>query len=519
MADERDKKYEKTVGASYSEIKKNINIGSELLKADADTFRKLERGHLQGSNLQKHGSAAEALIENDYNRERIIKGSKERMKMSDSAIDPATDLVTKDAHGKTISRAQVKYCADAKSTMEAISKKNEYSDNDVKYVPKEQLKEVKRLAHEASEKARMKAEKCKASGDIEGYRENIEKAKRYEHTAKTAKAGSLEYDSSKEAAKNDLSRYKVMGKKAALDANAVGIKSAKKAAGVTGVVSGAQNIKAVMDGDKEIFEAVLDTSKDIAKSSAISYVTTAGGSLAKTGLDAASKKISNKATQTALSKGASNVLKKAGNNAGVIITCSIEAVKSFDRYLDGEISGTELVVELGEKGTWISASIVGSQVGGLVLGAAGGIIGNLIVPGAGAVIGAKAGAFVGEIIGGMVGYFVGTQLYSAAVQLLSYDKIKAEKRQRLIEFCSYCNVRLDDERRNLEVSIDKYFKDKNEEINTIFNMLDKATINNNYEDINKSLEDIGRLFDEDFKLQTFDEFDEFMLDDSSVLKL
>lgn len=525
MGNERKKNLEATIGINYKEMQDNINIGSDLLSLDLDTFTKLDRSHLQGSSLQKHGSAAEAIIENNYNRERILKGSGDRMEMSESAIDPITDLYIKNANGKIVSKAQVKYYKDAKSTMEAISEKNEYNNNDVKYVPKDQLEDKKQskgvitLAEEAASKARSKAAKCKANGDIEGYNSNIEKAKRYEHTAKTAKADNLIYKQSLDVSKNDFSRYKVMGKKVLLDSNSQGVKSAEKAARITGIISSAQNVKAVIDGDKEIFEAVIDTSKEVATSSAIAYLTTAGGSIAKSGLDATSRQITNKIGETAITKSASQVMKTVGNNIGIIITCSIEVVKSFDRYLDGEIDDLELVLELGEKGTGITASVIGSQLGGVLGEVSGGVLGNFVVPGAGGIIGAKAGFFVGEVVGGMVGYFVGNQLYSAAVQLLTYDNIAAEKRLRLIGFCDYCQDRLNYEKSNLEMAIDIFFENKNVEINEIFNMLDRATLNNNYEGINNELINIGKLFDENFTMQSFEEFNDFIGDESSVLKL
>ncbi|WP_102401043.1 hypothetical protein [Haloimpatiens massiliensis] len=517
--DTDNKKTQEAIRSStIASVQENTNIGAKLLDSDYKAFKKLDRDHLQGSAKQKHGGAGEILAEKNYNAEQIKNKSGNRMKMSESGIDPVSDLIICDANDNVISRGQVKYCKDAKSTMEALSEKSEYNKNDVKYVPKGQGEEVRRLAKESAQKAKEKAKTCKATGDVEGYKKNLQKAKNYEDTAKKAtELGSRE--EAVKASENDMSRYKVMGKEAFKDANGQGMKSAKVSAGITGVVSGTQNIKAVIDGDKEIFEAIIDTSKDVAMSSAISYVTTAGGSLAKVGLDKTAEQITTKLGTNVVSKGVSQGMKTVSNNVAVAITCSIEAVKSFDKYFSGEISGQELVVELGEKGTGITASLIGSQIGGLIGGVAGGFVGTFVLPGGGTLSGASVGKFVGEAIGGMIGYLVGTQLYSATVKLLSYDKVAAEKRQRIMEFCDYCSMRLNAERKALDNLVNNYLLEKHDGFKKSFNMLDKAVIENDFDCIDEGLTRIARAFDSAFKFKTFDEFDEFMLDENTILKL
>lgn len=501
--------------ASGVATRQTIERYSEVIQQDIQMFERLKYGSLQGSPIQKHGDAAEVLGVRDYNKEQILKGSDKRMFLSESKTDDVTDVLIKDKSGNVL-KGQAKYNSEARLTMKDLSQQK-YTANDLKFAPPEQVEEIKRLAKEEAQKLRAQARQLRQQGQTDLAKQKVQEAKNYEHTADTVQGFKRSRDEAKAASRNETSRVKVTAKDIMKDSHEAGVAGAKVGAAISGGVSGAQNFHAAIKGDKEIGEAIVDTAIDTAKGAAMSYAVTYSSTAIKAGAQKAGEKLGSKAL-TAFSKSA--------KGPALFVTSTIEVGKSFKKYLDGDLGSTELFVELGEKGTGILCGEVGAVVGevaGVAIGTSlGALVGTAILPGLGSVAGAQAGAaigaVIGPIIGSMVGYMVGTQVYQSVKSLIE-GGYNSEKLRRMKAIYEQAYKRMKKERLEMERQIELHFADRHDFFRDCFKSMEKAVLQNDIDGINGQLSNIVGAFGETLQFKNFKEFDDFMMDDSTILKL
>ena len=143
---------------------------------------------------------------------------------------------------------------------------------------------------------------------------------------------------------------------------------------ISGIFSGGENLIAVFKGEKEFTNAVIDTIKTTAVSAAKSYATSAGATLLATGAQQASIALGNvaqTATNSAVAAAASNVssvMHSFSSSAApaMVIVGAVEFTKSVYKYSQGEMTKSELMVDLGRK----TAGIVTSTIAGKAAGVA-----------------------------------------------------------------------------------------------------------------------------------------------------
>lgn len=492
-----------------------MNKYSQVISEDISMFQRLKWENLQGSTKQKHGDASEVMAVRNFNKEQILSGSNQRMELSQSKIDPLTDVLIRNGDGQVIHRGQIKFYNSADKTFEALNNPK-YMANDIKYVPADQLEDVIRIAKEKSKMWKAEAKQLRKNGDIEGANRKLEQAKNAEHTAHVTQSTGNTYAESKKSSANKFSRVEVTTKTVLKDANSAGIEGAKSAAALSAGISGATNLKKVIDGEKEISEAVIDTAIDTAKASAMSYAVTYSSTVIQAGAKQAGTKIGSNALQN---------LGKSAKGPTLIVTSTIEVSKSVKKFIDGDLDASGLFNELGEKGVGIlcaeGGAVIGTAAGTAVGATIGGLIGTFTLPGlgtvGGAVFGAKVGAVAGSMIGSMVGYFVGTQIYQSVGKLISlYDGEKYRRAKALYE-AAY--ERMKQERLVMERQLQEHFTESNQHFINCFKAIEEAALNNNIQAISTNLDAIVNRFGETLQFQTFDEFDDFMMDDSSILKL
>lgn len=256
------------------------------------------------------------------------------------------------------------------------------------------------------------------------------------------------------------------------NAHNAGMAHAKDVVVLSGVISGAQNIVALVNGDKELKEALIDTSKDTLTGAGIAYTVGSGGSLVKGFMESSSNTMIQQLSKTTLPT--------------FLVTTSIQVGQSLNRYFKGEINEIELVEELGEKGT------------GMVAASMGAAIGTSILPG------------IGTAIGGMVGYLASSQVYNSALQLLAEERYSAEERERVHQFAERALKEMEQQQRELEIAMDKYFSNRKTAFVNCFKVLDQAVLESDYEMFSQGLIVVAEVIGVTLQFKGFNEFNKFM---------
>lgn len=195
-AEERESKSLETIEAGLpSATMDTVNMHAKINNEHIKLYKSLDPDHIQGSDKQKHGGAAERKEVHDRNVEKIKNGKDPNAKLSESGIDQSADFYD----GKV--GYQSKFCSTPKKTFDALMQKDTY-DGVKKIVPKDQGDKIRELAKDAAKDYKTKAEQCKANGDMDGYQENMKLSKRAENIAKTTVESDLTYEDSKKLIAN-----------------------------------------------------------------------------------------------------------------------------------------------------------------------------------------------------------------------------------------------------------------------------------------------------------------------------
>ncbi|MDR2518435.1 MAG: hypothetical protein LBD13_03355 [Spirochaetaceae bacterium] len=382
------------------------------------------------------GFSAEVKETARENAERIINGDKTRVVRTDDVKensqigghtitknDQLYDHVTLDEHGTIIegSGSQMKFVG--KNPQEALdnlaSKKCEkYLDANAELeVPSDYYDEMKADAQARAAALREQAARLRAEGKTDLADKQQAKAEKYEKIHKNLEKSKV---SNKDALEARLHPELSTIKDAASLGHRAGIESAKAGALIGGGVSVVKNVVAMASGEKSPEEAALAVAKDTGTAAATSYVTGFGGSLI-----AGAMRNAENATIRTLSK---------TSLPAMIVSAAVEAGKTLGKYLNGEIDGTECLVELGEKGT------------GMISSACFAALGQMVIP----------IPVVGALVGGMAGYVLNSALYKHVAGALQGAKLAREERIRIEAECEEAIKRIRESRAAMEAVISEY---------------------------------------------------------------
>ena len=225
----------------------------------------------------------------------------------------------------------------------------------------------------------------------ENYKEinaNLNQSKGSKSNVETAKKNNVSNQQKKKMTEEQIKAQAAVDRKTVEktieNANKLGVEAAKSGAIMGAGMSAVQNIDAVINGEEELPEAILNVGIDTAKAAASSYGTAIAVKSAESLTKTVGEEVIKKTEKTALKVAGEKIGGKLiALDAGVIgqvasITCEVGA--SVKKYLQGDISAGELINELGEKGTGMAASLYGGVIG-LCVGSAVGlpIIGEMLV--------------------------------------------------------------------------------------------------------------------------------------------
>lgn len=258
------------------------------------------------------------------------------------------------------------------------------------------------------------------------------------------------------------------------------------------------NFGAWIDGRKNFGDAVIDTAFNTTKNVSVTWVKGQGAELAADALKEltklAEKKIANEiarnVTTTALSKIA---------NANTLIQGAgylIDVGKSLKQLMDGEITKAQFMQIVGEKGTAFVVSSAFSAIGTMALG-----------PG------------IGTMLGSMVGYFATNCLFGSVMQAFEEAEISRKRYEMIHEFCEYQIREMKAQREEFERKVAEFLQNRQEVIDNSLNKFEESVKHNDFDRMSAALNGIAEEFGGALQFKTFDEFDEFMSDDDTILEL
>lgn len=457
-AEERESKTFEAVEAGLpSATMDTVNMHAKINNEHIKLYKSLDPDHIQGSDKQKHGGAAERKEVHDRNVEKIKNGKEPNAKLSESGIDQSADFYD----GKV--GYQSKFCESPQKTFNALMKKDTY-DGVKKIVPKDQGGKICELAKKAAKDYKTKAEQCKANGDMDGYQENMKLSKRAENIAKTTVESDLTYEDSKKLIVN---KKKDLILNTAKDCHSAGMDSMKAAGKIAVVFNGAKNIVEALKGNEEWEEAIKNTVVDTAKASASAYAVGFTATAVSTGAGALASAVSNNTVASALEsfgKGAAPAIAVVG---------TVELTKSIYRYAKGDIDGAGLVKELGEKTAGLTASvIVGNVVGAATASVP--VVGPFIAP-----------------LASMIAYTISTSIYNSVIETIKILR-STEEIQRLFQFYKDAYENLCEQRKQLMSYLDQQTQLRKNIVMSAFTEMETSIFNN---DLSKFNQNLGRVLD------------------------
>ena len=457
-AEERESKSLETIEAGLpSATMDTVNMHAKINNEHIKLYKSLDPDHIQGSDKQNHGGAAERKEVHDRNVEKIKNGTDPNAKLSESGIDQSADFYD----GKV--GYQSKFCSTPKKTFGALMQKDTY-DGVKKIVPKDQGDKIRELAKDAPKDYKTKAEQCKANGDMDGYQENMKLSKRAENIAKTTVESDLTYEDSKKLIAN---KKKDLILNAAKDCHSAGMDSMKAAGKIAVVFNGAKNIFEALNGNEECEESIKNTVVDTAKASASAYAIGFTATAVSTGAGALASAVSNNTVASALesfSKGAAPAIAVVG---------TVELTKSIYRYAKGDIDGAGLVKELGEKTAGLTASvIVGNVVGAATASIP--VVGPFIAP-----------------LASMIAYTISTSIYNSVIETIKILR-STEEIQRLFQFYKDAYENLCEQRKQLMSYLDQQTQLRKNIVMSAFTEMETSIFNN---DLSKFNQNLGRVLD------------------------
>lgn len=438
------------------------------------------------SNYQQQaGFSAEIKHQARTNADNIIDGKATRIKRTDELGDinhNKYDHVEVDSLGNALRKpdgsyaygSQQKCFSKVENYDRLYNQKNfdKYSDTPID-VPSDHYDQIhQRWGKRISDLEKQEQHLLK-NGDIEkakSIRERIDKVQDSKDRLRSSKV------SSKDAMEARKHYIISSAKDIARVSHKAGVQGAKSGAVFGGAFSTFSNTKSVINGDKELDEAVVDIAKDTAKSAVKSYTTSAASAALGGVLKSSSKQV------------LKNLAKKNGPTA--IISATAIVGKNSLKLAKGEITANEFVKSVGQEGTTLATSMAGSNIGA--------IVGTAIFPGVGTVI--------GGVIGGMAASMMSGALYQELMTSINSVKISDEQRKIVIDYCAHLKEQELEYREKMLEVFELFFTEKEEEISSGFNEISEALYNGR--SIQNGLQTLGGSFNVDLKFKTKEEFKE-----------
>ena len=302
-----------------------------------------------------------------------------------------------------------------------------------------------------------------------------------------------------------------MVKRTVYSANKIGLSTAKNTVLECSPIIIGSNMINVINGEKDIDEAILQIGLDSVELGVKAYATEISSKAIESTINHATSKMVSKEAGTAITKFVDN-----GGVMEVLQLCT-EVGSTLKKYINDEITAVEMIDELGEKGCGFVVAGVG-KVGGDFIGALiGGTLGTILAPGTGTAVGAFLGGKIGGYIGEFAGYMVGTAIYRETKDMLG--KLDGEKYVRARHMYDSVTKRLEKYEKELIILLNEIHMEHSQKIYEGFIGMKEGIINNNLEQLTNSMEIVCNEYNIDVRFKTRQEFDRFMEDKNAVFIL
>lgn len=408
-------------GAAYDVVGRYGSASKEHLVAysgqDNEFGRTLKRGlkktseskvssEYRDQNLkQQAGFAAEDKYTARQNAEKIIKGDRTRVSRTDDlgrVNDPLFDHVLLDGDRIEIpgTGEQMKFVgSNPKACLNKLesSKFQKYLDaNATITVPSDYYDGI--ITEANKEIASLENQCARAKQDnnqqlVSSIEKRLEKVNKIKNCVKDSGI------TNEEALYARLHPALSTAKDIAQISHRAGAEQAKYGAAISGGISLIKNVVAVINGGKSTKEAAIDVVKDSGEGAVMAYTTAFAGSAIKAGMQNSKSSVARTLSRT--------------NAPAMIVTSTIDIGKSMTRYCKGEISGTDCLIEIGEKGA--------SNLGAAMFT----VVGQAAIP----------IPIVGALVGSMVGYALTSAFYGNLTSALKNEEIAHENRIRIEKDC------------------------------------------------------------------------------------
>ena len=428
---------------------------------------------------QQAGFSAEIASTSRDNAEAIIKRSDQRTWRSDdiSEYGPNHNVVDRVQvlNGKIIdgSQSQMKFVGNRDQLFEHITKEDgkfaRYRGVKLE-LPSEQFEGAQEYCQEKAKGLREQAQKVESIGKPADAAKLRAKADNYDQLAKNVSDSGLTTDEaifyrehSKRATALDIART----------SHDAGLEAAKFGSAIGGCISTIRNFSEYTQGKKDIVDVAISIATDTTQAAALSYTTGFAGSAIKGTLQQ-----STNATLRALS---------ATNAPALAVNVCISLSSSVKRYVTGEITESELLIEVGEKGS------------GMLSGAMMAALGQVAVP----------IPVIGAAVGGMIGYAMSSLFYQIALDAARGAEVSAQMLWRTQAIEKAARERLAIEQDQLDAFLANELPElqsKTQELGALFDA--SATIS--ADDISAAINEFAQLLGQKLQFQNMQEFEEFM---------
>ena len=469
--------------ASAEFIKAYSGVDNETGQILNRSLKKISQGDKKNIR-QQAGFSAEVLSTAKKNKDAIINKDSTRYARSEDVAgygknNDTTDIVTLDKNGNVISQSQMKFVNSPNDQVNEIvnGKSARYLENDIFEVPTEQVEEYREICRKKYEKLSKQADRLEQDGNIElAQQRRIEAQRAKELEGKITDSGLTK----EEALAARTNPEWTVAKEMLATSHEAGVQGAKVGVVIGGAVATVTNVIAVISGEKEFGEAVMDTAKISLTSAGVGYGTAFAGSTIKSIMQQ-----SGNATVRALSK--------TGMPAAVV-SMTVECSKSIIKYAKGEITGTQLCQEMGLTATGLLSASVFATLGQVAIP----------IP------------VLGAMIGGMVGYMLTNSFYTSFFDVLKNAKLAKERRIDIEQKCAEAQRIAQQYERDIKHLFDTklaQFKQDSEQLFALLN--NPQTSDDDYcSAINQFAE---TTFGKDLRIKTSKEFELLMLSDDPTI--
>jgi len=416
--------------------------GEELSKSLMKLYGyKISPRNRNANTNQQAGFAAEVMTAAKEDAEKIIAGKKnakvvrtdDMKKQSDGKggtvggkNDQLYDIAEVDKNGNYIEGTgrQLKYVGGTPEdcAKELLNKKwDKYRDADVPIeVPSDFYDGAKKKLEGDAKDIKKQIADAETKGKTKLAEDKKKELERVEKTSKNLRKGQY---TKAQAIEMRTNPYWHMAKQIGGVAHRGGVEAAKSGAIIGGGISFIRNSVSVIQGDMKAEDAVIEVATDTAGATALSYATGFAGGAIKGAMQNAPSKYARALSKT--------------NLPATVATMVWETGKTLKQYAEGEIDGTDCLIELGEKGTGMLSSAMFATVGQALIP----------IP------------IVGGMIGGMVGYAMSSAYYNDLVNALKGAKLAHEERLLVEEECRQAVIAIREYQLEIELVINNYLRE------------------------------------------------------------